>query len=128
MGIKDKARRLQKIADAKFIAVELRDGTTARFPSDELPIAFLNLMNRMRAAYGGALPPPVHPFIEAVLNATEESIEELVSSQGTWVGMILGEEPITRGEVTRAEALARRSPRPQKQERIGSSGHRAYRL
>jgi hypothetical protein len=109
VGLKDKLRRLQKIADAEFITVELRDGTRARFPSDELPKAFLNLMNRMRAAHRGAQPPPAHPFIEAVLNATEESIEELVSSQGTWVGLILGEEPITRGEITRAEAFTRRN-------------------
>ena len=54
MGIKDKLRRLQKIADAEFVTVELRDGTTARFHSDDLPKAFLNLMNRMRAAHGGA--------------------------------------------------------------------------
>jgi hypothetical protein len=107
MGIKDKLRRLQKIADAEFVTVELRDGTAARFPSDELPKAFVNLMNRMRAAHGGALPPPPHPFIEAVLNATDESVEGLVSSQGTWVGLILGEEPITRGEITRKEALVR---------------------
>jgi hypothetical protein len=109
MGLKDKIRRLQKIADADFLTVELRNGTTARFPSDELPRAFLNLMNRMKAAHLGASPPPPHSFIEAVLNATDESIEELVSSQGSWVGMILGEEPITRGEITRAEALARRN-------------------
>ena len=109
MRIKDKLRRLQKIADAEFVTVELRDGTTARFHSDDLPKAFLNLMNRMRAAHGGASPPPAHPFIEAVLNATEESVEGLVSSQGSWVGLILGEEPITRGEITRDEALARRT-------------------
>ena len=109
MGLKDKLRRLQKIADAEFITVELRDGTTARFPSDELTRAFVNLMNRMRAAHGGASPPPAHPFVEAVLNATEENVEGLVSSQGTWVGLILGEEPITRGEITRKEALARRN-------------------
>jgi hypothetical protein len=109
VGLKDKLRRLQKIADAEFIAVELRDGTTARIPSVELPKAFVNLMNRMKAAHRGAPLPPPHPFIEAVLNATNESIEELVSSQGSWVGMILGEEPITRGEITRAEAFARRN-------------------
>jgi hypothetical protein len=109
VGLKDKLRRLQKIADAEFITVELRDGTRARFPSDELPKAFLSLMNRMRAAHRGAQPPPAHPFIEAVLNATDESVAGLVSSQGTWVGMVLGEEPITRGEITRAEALARRN-------------------
>ncbi len=109
MGIKDKLRRLQKIAEADFITVELRDGTADHFPSDELPKAFLNLMNRMRAAHGGASPPPAHPFIEAVLNATDESVEGLISSQGTWVGLILGEESITRGEITRAEALSRRT-------------------
>jgi hypothetical protein len=109
VGLKDKLRRLQKIADANSITVELRDGTTARFPSEDLPKAFLNLMNRMRAAHRGVPPPPPHPFIEAVLNATEESVEVLVSSQGTWVGLILGEEPITRGEITRAEALAYRN-------------------
>jgi hypothetical protein len=108
VGLKDKLRRLQKIADAEFITVELRDGTKARLPSDELPKAFLN-MNLMRAAHGGALLPPAHPFIEAVLNATEESVEGLVSSQGTWVALVLGEEPITRGENTRAEALAHRN-------------------
>jgi hypothetical protein len=109
MGLRDKLRRLQKIAAADFVTVELRDGTTVRFPSDERPKAFLNLMARMKAAHLGTLPPPPHPFIEAVLNATEESIEGLVSSQGSWVGLILGEEPITRGEITRAEALARRN-------------------
>jgi hypothetical protein len=109
VGLKDKLRRLHKITDAEFVTVELRDGTTARFPSDELPKAFVNLMNRMRAAHGGGSPPPAHPFIEAVLNATEESVEGLIRSQGTWVGLILGEEPITRGKITRVEAFARRN-------------------
>jgi hypothetical protein len=109
MGLKDKLRRLQKIADADFTTVELRDGTTARFPSGERPKALLNLMNRMKAAHREAPLPPAHPFIEAVLNATEESIEELVRSQGSWVGLILGEEPIIRGEITRKEALVRRN-------------------
>jgi hypothetical protein len=107
VGLKARLRRLQKVADADFVTVELQDGTAARFPSDELPNVFLNLMNRMKAAHRGTLPPPPHPFLEAVLNATQESVEGLISSHGTWVGLILGEEPITRGEITRAEAFAR---------------------
>jgi hypothetical protein len=108
VGLRDRLRRLQKVANAELVTAELRGGTTVRFSSDELPNAFLNLMNRMRAAHRGALPPPAHPFIEAVLHATEESVEGLVSNQGTWVGLILGEEPITRGEITCEQAIARR--------------------
>ena len=107
MRLKDKLRRLQKIADAEFVTVELRDGTRARFPSDELPRALLNLMVRIRATYRGDPLPPCHPFLETVLNAAEDSYQELVSSRGSWVSMIRGEEPIIRGEITRAEALAR---------------------
>ncbi len=99
MGLRSRLRRLQKATRRYTIAVQLEDGTEARFYADELfPECFLHEAARGRRHYFGEDPGPAHPFVEALRNAADGEVERLVRDQGTIISLWVGEDQIIRGE------------------------------
>ena len=98
MGLKDKIRRLTRMAEREMMVFELEDGTTARFYKDEYIEAFLHESERGRRHYFGEEPGPAHPMIEALRKVSDEEMARILSQHGTLVGMMVGEDQIMRGE------------------------------
>jgi hypothetical protein len=126
MGLRDKLRRLQRIADKDLITFELKDGTVARFPAEVVfPEAFIHETQRWKAAYRGDPVPERHPFIEALRNIkVERVIETIASEHGSVVSLMLGEDRIAPGELSREEAIAemRRARGLDKRAEVGNDG------
>jgi hypothetical protein len=102
MGLKDKLRRISRMAEREMITFELEDGTTARFYEGEIfPECFLHETGRWRRNYFGEDPGPAHPFVEALRKSKEGEPERLAQTQGTMVLLLLGEDMIIRGEKER---------------------------
>jgi hypothetical protein len=108
VGLRDKLRRLQRIADKDLITFELKDGTVARFLADVVfPEAFIYEAERWKAAYRGDPVPERHPFVDALRNAKDERVIEAIASEhGSVISLMLGEDRIASGEVSREEAIA----------------------
>ena len=98
MGLKDKVRRLTRMAEREMLVFELEDGTTARFYKDEYMECFLHESARGRRHYFGEDPGPAHPMIEALRKVSDEEMARILSEHGTMVGMMVGEDQIMRGE------------------------------
>ena len=101
MGLKDKIRRISRMADREMLVFELEDGTTARFYNDQYIEAFLWESDRGRRAYFGEEPGPAHPLVEALRKVSDEEMARLMSEHGTILGMMVGEDQIMRGEAER---------------------------
>jgi len=96
MGLRDKMRRLERAAEENLVAVELEDGTTARFREEEIfPECFLHEFDRGKRHYDGEDPGPAHPFIEALRRAANP--EAIASEHGTFILNLLGEDEVIRG-------------------------------
>jgi hypothetical protein len=68
VGLRDRFRRLQKVAERDTITFQLQDGTTARFYEEEVwPECFL----QESARWGTEDPGPAHPFVETLRDAAE---------------------------------------------------------
>jgi hypothetical protein len=101
MGLKDRLRRLTRMAERETIAFELENGTTARFYENEFMECFLHETARGRRAYFGEEPGPAHPIIEALRKVSDEELTRVMSEHGTLLGQLVGEDQIMRGEVER---------------------------
>jgi len=106
MRLEHLKRRLGKLQSENLIRIQLKDGTEETFDWSEMVDVFHSTIERMKAKYHGEELPAPHPFLDALLNATDESLANLRSERG-WMGLALAEEPITRGWVSRAEMIAR---------------------
>ena len=99
MGLRGRRKKLQRAAERDMITFELRDGTTARFYSEEVwPECLLHEFDRGNRHYVGEDPGPAHPFVEALRSAAPGEVERLVPTQGTMIAQWLGEDEIIRGE------------------------------
>ncbi len=66
--MRDKLRRLKRLAEGAMVTIRQRDGTVRRFPEGAIKDAYLNLCARMGA---GEDAPPEHPLLEAVRNSDD---------------------------------------------------------
>ena len=66
--MRDKLRRLERLAEGEVVAIRQKDGTVKRFPESALRDAYLNLMDRMGA---GEDAPPEHPLLKACRNSSD---------------------------------------------------------
>ncbi len=64
MGLKDKLKRLERVAEGGFVGIPQPDGSVKRFPQSAMREAFLNECKRLR---GEDL--PLHPFTIAASNS-----------------------------------------------------------
>ncbi len=99
MGLRDKLRRLQRVADENLITFELEDGTVARFPEEAYTECFLHEYDRGSKHINGEDPGPAHPLIEALRKAKD--LGAVVAEHGTLVGALVGEDQVMRGEAER---------------------------
>ena len=79
--------------------MEHEDGTTSRFQEEAVMDAFLHEVEWGRRHHFGEEPGGAHPFVVALRTAT--NMEALMAEQGTVVGLLLGEDKISRGEIER---------------------------
>jgi hypothetical protein len=100
VGLRDRLKKLERGAEGEMGTFRLKDGTTARFYSEEgSPGCFLHETGRWRRGHFGEDPGPAHPFVEALRDAAPgEVVERLVPPQGTMLLMFWGEDAILRGE------------------------------
>ena len=68
MGIRDKLKRLERLAEGEMVVIPQQDGTVAKFPQSGLRDAMANLFDRLGA---GEDAPPEHPLIEAARNSSD---------------------------------------------------------
>ncbi len=91
--------KLEREMEFELVVVEHEDGTTSRFQEEAVMDAFLHEMERGRRHHFGEEPGGAHPFVVALRTAT--NMEALRVEQGTVVGLLLGEDKISRGEIER---------------------------
>jgi hypothetical protein len=97
MGLRDKLRRLERVADENLITFELEDGTVARFPEEAYTECFMHEFDRGTKHIRGE--DPAHPLVEALRKAKD--LEAIVSEHGTLLGALVGEGEVMRGEAER---------------------------
>jgi hypothetical protein len=98
MGLKDKLRRITRMAERETISFKLKDGSVARFHEDEFTECFLHESARWRRHYFGEEPGPAHPIIEALRRASGEELSRVFSENGMILQHLVGEDQIIRGE------------------------------
>jgi hypothetical protein len=99
MGLRDKMRRLERVADEGLITFELEDGTVARFAEGHYIECFLHEYDRGSRYIRGEDPGPAHPMIEALRKAKD--LGAVVAEHGTLLGALVGEDEVMRGEAER---------------------------
>jgi hypothetical protein len=108
MGLREKLKRIKRLAERETISFQLEDGSVARFIEGEIfPEAFLHETARWRRNYFGEDPGPAHPFVEALRQAKDGEPERLAQTQGTMILHLLGEDMILRGEKERSGSPVR---------------------
>jgi hypothetical protein len=100
MGLRNKVRRLEQAAYENLITFELDDGTVARFPEEACKECFLHEFERGSKHINGEDPGPAHPLVEALRKAKD--LEAVVADHGTFLGALVGEDAIMRGEMERS--------------------------
>ncbi len=98
MGLKDRLRRLTRMAEREMITFALEDGSTARFYENEFMECFLHETARGRRSYFGEDLGPAHPMIEALRKVSDAELRRVMSEHGTMLGQLVGEDMIMRGE------------------------------
>jgi hypothetical protein len=68
VAIRDRLRRLERLAEGDIIEIPQRDGPPAKFPQSAYKEAFLNAVDRIGA---GSDAPPRHPLLEAARNSSD---------------------------------------------------------
>ena len=96
MGLRDKLRRLQRIADEDLITFVLKDGTVARFPQEAFTECFICEWERGKRHHAGEDPGPAHPLVGALRNA--KNLEAIMREHGTRMGAFVDEDEVMRGE------------------------------
>ena len=97
MGLRDRLKRISRVAERDMIVFTLRDGTLARFYSDEFKTCFVHEMERGRCHYFGEDPGPAHPMVEALRHVSDEEMTRIVATHGTMMGDFVDEDQIVRG-------------------------------
>ncbi len=97
MGLRDKLRRLQRVADENLITFELEDGTVARFPERAFTECFLHEWERGKRHHEGEDPGPAHPLVDALRNAKD--LEAIMREHGTMMAAFVDEDAVMRGEM-----------------------------
>jgi hypothetical protein len=98
MGLKDKLKRIKRMAEREMTTFELQDGTIARFYSEEFMECFVHESARWRPHYFGEEPGPAHPIIEALRKVSDEELSRVFSENGMVLQHLVGEDQIIRGE------------------------------
>jgi transposase len=98
MGLKDKLRRIRRMAEREMITFQLQDGTTARLYSEEFMECFVHESARGRRHYFWEEPGPAHPIIEALRNVSDEELSRVFSENGMLLQHLFAEDQIIRGE------------------------------
>lgn len=98
MGLRGRIKRLVRQTERDMITFRLEDGTTSRFYADEFMDCFTHEFERGSRHYFGEEPGPAHPMVEALRKAAPGEVERLMSTQGTMLGLLVGEDEIIRGE------------------------------
>jgi hypothetical protein len=108
MGLRARMRRLERAAEEEMVVIPQQDGTVRRFPADVVfPEAFIHETGRWRAAYRGETVPERHPLIDALRKAKDPGLVEAIASEhGSVISLMLGEDRIASGEVSREQAIA----------------------
>jgi hypothetical protein len=99
VGLRDRLRHLERAAKEDLFTFELEDGTMARFGPDAFEECFLHEYERGRRHFEGGDPGSTHPLVEALRKAKD--LEGLMRTEGTWLGHLVGEDMIMRGEMER---------------------------
>jgi hypothetical protein len=94
MGLKDKVRRLEQLAEGRLVSVELEDGSVIRFDPDLIVECFSNVMQRIRADEDEPTPER-HSFIDTLARVRDK--ESFERDYGNWVGLIVAEDEVLRG-------------------------------
>ncbi len=68
MGIRDKLKRLERLAEGETIIIPQQDGTVAKFPQSAAADALVNFFDRLGS---GEDAPPEHPLIEAAHTSSD---------------------------------------------------------
>jgi hypothetical protein len=108
MGLRARMRRLERAAEEEMVVIPQQDGTVRRFPADVVfPEAFLHETGRWKAAHRGEPVPERHPLIDALRKAKDPGLVEAIANEhGSVVSLMLGEDRIASGEVSREQAIA----------------------
>jgi hypothetical protein len=102
MGLKDKLRRITRLAEREMVTFKQKDGSVARFHEDEFMECFVQETARGRRHYFGEEPGPAHPIIEALRNVSDEELSRAFSENGMILQHLLAEDQIIRGERERS--------------------------
>jgi hypothetical protein len=86
MGLRDRLKRLTRVAERDMVTFTLKDGTTARFYEEEFWDCIVHELARDRRAWDGEEPGPAHPIIVALRNVSEEELQRVIKEQGTMLG------------------------------------------
>lgn len=73
MGLRDRLRRLQRMAEGPIVSIPQQDGTVSRFPERELGPAFIDALDRELGRKGLRSDPeqPEHPICLAARNSND---------------------------------------------------------
>jgi hypothetical protein len=85
VGIRDKLRRLERLAEGEMVVIPQVDGTVATFPQSTARDAMANFFDRLGA---GEDAPPEHPLIEAARNSSDQQWTEsffAVNDPDNWI-------------------------------------------
>ncbi len=72
MGLRDRLRRLQRMAEGPIVGIPQQDGTVSRFPERDLGPAFVDALDRELGKKGLRSDPeqPEHPLCTAARNTS----------------------------------------------------------
>jgi hypothetical protein len=99
MRLRDKMRRLERVAEQNLITFERKDGTVARLPQEAFTECFMHEYERGKRHHEGEDPGPAHPMVDALRDAKD--IKAIMSEHGTMMGAFVDEDAVMRGEAER---------------------------
>ena len=97
MGIRDRLRRLERLADEELMTFEQKDGTMARLPESAFTECFLHEYERGRRHHDDEEPGPAHPMVDALSNAKD--LKGIMREHGTMMAAFVDEDAVIRGEM-----------------------------
>ena len=73
MGLRDRLRRLQRMAEGPIVSIPQQDGTLKQFPERDLGPAFIDALDRQLGKKGLCSEPeqPEHPICVAARNSSD---------------------------------------------------------
>lgn len=98
--LRGRVGRLERETAADVLEIRHPDGSISRFHRDAVMECFLHEMERGRRHHFGEKPGGAHALTVALRTAT--NLEDLMSEEGTVLGLFVGEDEIIRGVRERA--------------------------